>query len=349
MKISLITDTHAGVRLDSEDFLQFQIKFFKECFFPYLKENNITTIIHLGDIFERRKFINFNTLYHWRKEVFEYIDKNFQMYVIQGNHDIYYRDTNKVSALDELMLSYQNISIINEPTVFGLKEWDKKEYITFIPWMTQENQQECLDCILSNQTDTCFGHFELSGFDYHKGMPSKEGLNSKIFRDYKLVLSGHYHTKSSKGNISYLGSPYETTWADYNDQRGFHIFDTETRELEFIKNPFTIFTRIEYSESKIDVNNFDYEQFRGKIVSISVKERTDYNKFELFQNRIHDTKPIDVLPLDTVVEIDSTLITNENIETKELLVDYVMAMSIDQQIKPKLTDLMMELYSTERE
>jgi DNA repair exonuclease SbcCD nuclease subunit len=52
------------------------------------------------------------------------------------------------------------------------------------------------------------------------------------FLKFELVMSGHFHTKSQKGNITYLGNTYQMYWNDYADQRGFHIFDTDTLKLE---------------------------------------------------------------------------------------------------------------------
>ena len=78
MKIALLTDTHFGARNDSPAFSKYFFKFYDEVFFPYLKENNITTLIHLGDIVDRRKFINFKTSHDFRK--------NFMMRLFRNSH-----------------------------------------------------------------------------------------------------------------------------------------------------------------------------------------------------------------------------------------------------------------------
>ena len=66
MKIALLNDTHFGARNDSPAFLDYFMRFYNEIFFPYCKENNITTLIHLGDVVDRRKFINFKTAHTFR-------------------------------------------------------------------------------------------------------------------------------------------------------------------------------------------------------------------------------------------------------------------------------------------
>jgi predicted phosphodiesterase len=58
MKIAIINDTHCGMRNSSDIFIEYQDTFYTKVFFPYLKENNIKQIIHLGDYFDHRKYIN---------------------------------------------------------------------------------------------------------------------------------------------------------------------------------------------------------------------------------------------------------------------------------------------------
>ena len=53
-KIALITDQHFGGKQDSQYFSDYIEKFYTNQFFPYLTENNITTVIDLGDTFDRR-------------------------------------------------------------------------------------------------------------------------------------------------------------------------------------------------------------------------------------------------------------------------------------------------------
>ena len=43
-------------------------------------------------------------------------------------------------------------------------------------------------------------------------------MDPSIYKDFKQVFSGHYHHKSSRGNITYLGNPYQMFWNDYKDE-----------------------------------------------------------------------------------------------------------------------------------
>ena len=87
------------------------------------------------------------------------------------------------------------------------------------------------------------GHLELNGFEAHRGYIMDHGDSTAPYRQFEKVFSGHYHRKSTRGNISYLGNPYQIYWNDYRDRRGFHIFDTETLELEYIQNPYEIYQK----------------------------------------------------------------------------------------------------------
>ena len=71
LKLAFITDIHWGARSNSPFFMNNLIQFVDNTFIPYLKEHDINKVIMLGDIFERRKDVNFNVLYHAKKHFFD--------------------------------------------------------------------------------------------------------------------------------------------------------------------------------------------------------------------------------------------------------------------------------------
>ena len=110
MKVALITDTHFGARSDSIPFDNFFNKFYTEVFFPHLERDQIKTIIHLGDVFDRRKYINFNTLKKCKEYFFDRTaDLGIDVHMIAGNHDTFFKNTNEVNALDLLLREYPNV------------------------------------------------------------------------------------------------------------------------------------------------------------------------------------------------------------------------------------------------
>jgi DNA repair exonuclease SbcCD nuclease subunit len=295
MKIALLGDTHFGARNDNQAFHDFFEKFYRDVFFPYLIENNIDTVIQFGDLFDRRKYINFNTLARSRKYFFDQLAlAGIGMHVFVGNHDTFYKNTNEVNSPDLLLTEYTNIKVYSDPidvTFDGLP-------ITLLPWVCSGNIQQCLDHIENTPAQILFGHLELAGFEMYRGAVNDHGqFDNSVLSKFDIVCSGHFHHKSSRGNIHYLGTPYEMSWSDYNDPRGFHIFDTDTRELEFIRNPFVIFNKIHYDDadkSMDDVVDIDYAQYKGAYVKVIVRNKTNPYWFDMFVDRLEKAGTVDI-------------------------------------------------------
>jgi DNA repair exonuclease SbcCD nuclease subunit len=273
MKVAIITDTHTGARSESLVFNDYFIKFFEKVFFPYLENNNIDTILHLGDVFDRRKYVNFRILDDWNKRIFPKLTK-YDTHIVLGNHDVYFKNSNTVNSVENLLSQY-NFNVYSEATevdIHGLP-------ILFVPWINKENEAETLERIKNSNADICMGHLELSGFEMFNGQISDHGYDKSLFRKFDKVFSGHFHHKSESNSIHYLGSPYHMTWADWGDPRGFHIFDTKTRELTFIENPFQIFYKLYYDDTKETYESImgkDYSSLHKMYVKVIVTNKTNY-------------------------------------------------------------------------
>ena len=111
MKIALLNDTHFGARNDSLIFDDYFHKFYDDIFFPYIKEHNIKTLVHLGDIVDRRKFINYKIAHNFRHKFLQRLwSEKIDTHIIIGNHDIYFRNTNKVNAVQELCTTHDGVN-----------------------------------------------------------------------------------------------------------------------------------------------------------------------------------------------------------------------------------------------
>ena len=110
MKIALVTDTHYGARNDNVKVAEHQKRFYDEIFFPYLKEYDIKNIIHLGDVFDRRKYISFTSL-RAAKEMFfnPSREQDIRVHMLVGNHDSVYRNTLELNSVNLLCKEYPNI------------------------------------------------------------------------------------------------------------------------------------------------------------------------------------------------------------------------------------------------
>jgi DNA repair exonuclease SbcCD nuclease subunit len=349
MKLAIITDQHFGARNDSIVFLDFYQKFYDDTFFPTLDANNITTVLILGDTFDRRKYVNFYALDRAKKMFFDKLEeRGIRVHMLAGNHDTYYKNTNDVNSPDLLLREYNNIDVIDSPETIVIDGTS----ICMMPWICPENYQESLDEIKNTKAEICMGHFEIAGFAMYRGMESHDGLSKEVFDKFDMVFSGHYHHRSDDGHIYYLGNPYELTWQDFRDTRGFHLFDLERRELEFIPNPNTMFERIEYSDRDQEPIDLDSIDLTGKYVKLVVVNKTDYYKFDKFIQKLYSKGCHEIKIIEDMSEFQDGEIGEEiNLEdTVSVLSNYVDSIETDvdkEQIKTFMRTLYTEAVNVE--
>ena len=280
MKVAIITDTHYGARKGSKYLHDYFELFYKNVFFPTLKEYKIDTVIHMGDAFDSRKSIDYQS-YEWAKRVVFEPLKKYKVHMIVGNHDCYYKNTNNVNSPALLLESYKNISTYSEPTEVEIDNLK----ILFIPWINAENFESSVQSIKVSNSTCAMGHLELNGFRAHRGHTMEEGMDGDIFAKFDKVFSGHYHTRSDDGRIFYLGNPYEMFWNDVNDPRGFTIFDTETLEHVQIDNPYKLFHILYYDDEPASL--FDARGYKDKIVKIIVRNKPRPREFEKLIDKVY--------------------------------------------------------------
>jgi len=347
MKIAILGDTHFGARGDSPIFHNYFKKFYDEIFFPYLEKHNITNIIQVGDVFDRRKYINFHSLHLSRDYFFNKLrHPKYVTYALVGNHDTYYKNTNDINSLSLLLGEYgETIRPVNWAFEWNFDGLD----VIMVPWICPENQEDILKALENTKAQIAIGHFEIQGFEMHKGAINDEGLNRKVFEKFDMVISGHFHHRSTKGNITYVGTPYEMTWSDFDDQKGFHILDTDTRELEFIPNPYIMFKKVWYDDLNkmmTEVVVDDFTQYKDCIVKVIIKNKTNPMWFEMFIEKLEQAGVIDMQVVEDHLNLnleDDADIVNEAEDTLTILNKYVdqLELNVD---KPRLDQLLRTLY-----
>jgi len=114
MKVAVITDTHYGARKGSKYLHDHFELFYKNVFFPSLKEHGVEAVIHMGDAFDSRKSIDYQSLEWAKRVVFEHL-KKYDVHMIIGNHDCYYKNTNSVNSPSLLLQTYSNIKTYSSP------------------------------------------------------------------------------------------------------------------------------------------------------------------------------------------------------------------------------------------
>jgi DNA repair exonuclease SbcCD nuclease subunit len=300
-KILLVGDLHLGARSDNQNFKTYFRKYCQEVLFPYLTENSIRFLIQVGDTFDRRKYINFHTL----AEAYWFFDEleamNVKYITILGNHDIYHKNTLSINSPELLLTKYPNVQVISKPVELDI---DNRKML-FVPWICQENEKDVLKVIEESSAQFLVGHFEFQGFEMQRGVVCEHGTEASVASKFNMVFSGHFHHKSHIGNVLYLGTPYEITWNDFNDNKGMFAL-TEDNNLEFIPNHLSLFYKFEYDDSTLSaeqVNAIDWEIYRGTYIKLVVKEKNQPLLFDLVVEKLQEVEPADMQIIEEAISL----------------------------------------------
>jgi DNA repair exonuclease SbcCD nuclease subunit len=337
-KVAIITDTHFGVRKGSQIFHDYFENFYTETFFPLLDDLGISSVIHMGDVFDVRKSIDYWSL-DWAKRVFfsPLQERGIKLHTIVGNHDIFYKNSLTLNAPGLNLMEYDNITVYDSPTTANVEGTE----VFIVPWICEGNAELFAGELHSSNARVCMGHLELAGFYANKEYQCQHGTDPKVFNQFDRVFSGHFHKKSTRGNITYLGNPYQIYWNDEGETRGFHIYDLDTGELEFVPNPTPMFHKIYYDESKSKL--FNPNKYKDSYIKIVVEGTSTPKKLaslvdKLYQVGVHDIKVIESLRADVDDEVEL-----EGEDTLTTLTNYVNA--LDEQVdKSSVIQIFKSLY-----
>lgn len=349
MKIALLADSHFGARNDNLYILDYFQKFFDNIFFPTLDKRGIRHILHAGDVFDRRKFINFVTLDRAKRMFFDPLAKrNIDCQIPVGNHDIAYRNSSEINSPSLLLGDYPNVFTHINPCY---RRYDNLD-ILLLPWITPENQAASMSAIAENKAKIILGHLEINGFEMARGTVCDHGLNRQLFDSYLTVFSGHFHYRSMHQGIYYLGTPYEMTWADYGIPKGFHILDTDTLEIEFIENPMALFQRIVYDDTLPYDPELDEEILTGSYVKLVIKKKTDPLRFDKYMDELNSIKTNSVMVVEETMRLQTQADAIELdgiVDTITYMKNYVTDMNTSEEEKESLLSLLTDLYSQANE
>ena len=192
MKIALITDQHLDGRKGNLAFWNYFQKFYDDVFFPTLEKKGVRVVFDLGDTFDNRKSMDFNTFHRVRENYFERL-RPYNVHMLLGNHCTYYKNTNKVNSPELLLDQYANIKIYSEPTEILMG----KKVFLMLPWINKENQEDIFRRLETSEADICCGHLELDGFEVTPGMKMDHGMDPKLLHRFKRVWSCLLYTSDA--------------------------------------------------------------------------------------------------------------------------------------------------------
>lgn len=282
MKKLLVTDSHLGINKASDLYHNVVFDLFKEIQQVCL-ERNIRQIIHLGDFFHDRKVLNTKTQ-NVAHRIADLFTDEALMYLVLGNHDVYYKDRlNPTTA--ELFKTHPAVRVIDQITEL------KHDEIVLCPWGIMPEGYE----------GYLMGHFEIKGFKMNSTFICEHGTEPNDLREknnFKHIYSGHFHTPSTQGNITYLGSPYQQTFHDLGSPRGYYIW--EDGEIEFI----------EYQGAPkfvlMESSNINTKIVKGNIVRLIFKEDEGSVKNQKVIDEIMSFSPVKLQVDFSQIKVEGT-------------------------------------------
>lgn len=233
-RIWFISDTHLGVRNNSSEWIDIIDEYFDQFFFPTVQENIQPgdILVHAGDFYDSRQSVNLRVLDQGIR-ISERLAKTFVdgVWIIVGNHDIFGKNSNEINSLKSLKW-IPGVRICEEPLTLRTGQGD----VFLLPWRKDsEDLQSTLESADPHDYLVC--HADIQGFKYNKYVTlDKHGTEVAKFHKFGQVFTGHIHYGQRQGNVLTLGSPYELTRSDMDNQKGIYLLDLATRKMKFFPN-----------------------------------------------------------------------------------------------------------------
>lgn len=275
-KVAMFSDLHLGVYGNSEKWHDTAIKW-ADWIVDELSKKKVTDIFFLGDFFDNRTEISVQTI-HIASIIIEKF-KNFNMFMIIGNHDAYYKNRSDVHSLG-MVKGHENITLVDK--ILEFERFDKK--FLMVPWNND---------LPDSKYDYIFGHFEIQTFKMNNYTVCNHGLSPiDVLSRGKSAFSGHFHNRNNKkyneGTINYIGSCFSMDFSDVGNTKGYHILDVEDGSIEFYENTVSPnFIKLHVSSLK----SLDKDLIENNIVKLVVDKELDEKKLDKLQSAIVKLAP----------------------------------------------------------
>lgn len=285
-KVCCISDIHIGVHQNSNQWHRITLEW-AQWLKKELNSKQINDIIISGDFFHYRDEIAVNTL-HFVTTILD-LWSDFNIIMLVGNHDAYYKDRSDVNSLS-ILNGWDNITVISDlrtVTLFG------KE-VTFCPWGTKIS-----DIPNSN---ILFGHFEIQTFKQNSFKVCCEGITTKgILKKSPLTISGHFHLREERcydeGNIIYLGNPFQMDFGDVGGVKGYYILDFNTSKYEFTENSVSPNHKKVYLSELVQAGDLTSEirdTFRNNFIKFIIDMNISPDEIDMLLRRLSSLNPVNI-------------------------------------------------------
>ena len=312
-KSLLFADLHLGVHQNSTRWHQIALNWANWAK-SLAQKQGAEAVICLGDYFHDRDQIDVSTLDIARKILNVFSD--FEVYLITGNHDIYFKEKNDVTSL-HIFQDYPYVNVVNETKKFKFQD----RQINMVPWTESKTEDAYnADVVLTHAE---FKNFRMNNYKYcENGLELEKHQNSD-----KYILAGHFHISDVKNyqklKAGYLGNPFQQNFADINNNKYVYILDLEKMHLERFENEFSpqheiiYFSKNQTPKRKNSIVRLVYD------VSDTTEKYTQYASFinENFQ-------PFTLLTQTDFELKNQNTPMETNISFEQMLADYVSEMDI---------------------
>ena len=237
-KIFVLGDLHLGVRNNSVEWSDIQTSYLLDTFLRQVDEEGFDPdrdiVFQVGDWNHVRESTNVR-IQEVSQRIARELCAKFKrgVYFFVGNHDCYYKDRIDVHSLQGYDKMYPNFYIFERPTKIQINFND----VLIMPWI--ENLEEMRQVLrVFNKANYLFCHADFAGFNLNSFTKLEHGLVDEDIAHFKKIYSGHIHIRQEKGNVLYVGTPYEMDRGDLGNQKGFYVIDVTSYDFKekFVPN-----------------------------------------------------------------------------------------------------------------
>ena len=285
-KSLIFTDLHVGVSNDKASRQKIAENFITEII-EQIEINGIKQVFFLGDLFHQRTSIEVTSL-NVANDLIRKLSKACEVFLLQGNHDLYEKFNSNITSLN--IFDLDNVNIVSVPSELTLNG----QKVLLVPWLCGTSLQEHIDASnLSDKYDIMMGHFEIDssseipnkGKSYSNAYKSgsknyssveKDNIVSEILHhtnDFSTIYLGHIHDhevltfENRTWNI--VGSPqYQVhdmqRLPDSKKLHGYYILDEKNNEEFHISTSVPRFVTL-YASDMVN-GKLDESKLKGAII-----------------------------------------------------------------------------------